>query len=233
MSAAGPPQSDRPLRGKRHAAPLGGDTSTARIDTILFDLGGVLIELAGVDQMLAWSPGVPDSSELWRRWLHSPAVRRFETGASARDAFAAEVVAEFGLPVDTGEFLDAFTYWPRALYPGATALLDELKPRFRLASVSNTNEIHWRRFGDEWALPEQFHHNFPSFDVGRLKPDADYFHHVLDALGTRAENVLFVDDNAINVEAAARLGITARRVVGPQGVRAALAELALHPGTKP
>jgi putative hydrolase of the HAD superfamily len=130
----------------------------------------VLIELAGVDQMLAWSPGVPDSSELWRRWLHSPAVRRFETGASARDAFAAEVVAEFGLPVDTGEFLDAFTYWPRALYPGATALLDELKPRFRLASVSNTNEIHWRRFGDEWSLPAHFHHNFSV--VRRRAPQA-------------------------------------------------------------
>ena len=206
---------------------------TARIDTILFDLGGVLIELAGVEQMLAWSPGVPGTAELWRRWLNSPAVRRFETGASARDAFAAELVAEFGLPVGTDEFLDAFTWWPRALYPGATALLDELKPRYRLASVSNTNEIHWRRFRDEWSLPDHFDHNFPSFDVGRLKPDADYFHHVLDALGAGAENVLFVDDNAINVDAAARLGITARRVEGPQGVRAALAELALHPGTRP
>jgi glucose-1-phosphatase len=205
----------------------------ARIDTILFDLGGVLIELAGVQQMLAWSPGVADTAELWRRWLHSPAVRRFETGGCDRDAFAAEIVAEFRLPVGAGEFLDAFTYWPRALYPGATALLDELKPRYRLASVSNTNAIHWRRFHDEWSLPDHFDHNFPSFDVGRLKPDADYFHHVLDALGTRAENVLFVDDNAINVDAAARLGITARRVEGPRGVRAALTELALHPEASP
>ena len=203
------------------------------IDVVLFDLGGVLVELAGVEQMLAWSPGVPDTNELWRRWLHSPAVRRFETGSSARDAFAAEIVDEFALPVGTGEFLDAFTRWPRALYPGATALLDELRPRFRLASVSNTNEIHWRRFRDEWSLPERFDRNFPSFDVGRLKPDADYFHHVLDALGARAGTVLFVDDNAINVDAAARLGITARRVEGPDGVRAALAELALHPEASP
>ncbi|MEO7499518.1 MAG: HAD family phosphatase [Casimicrobiaceae bacterium] len=202
----------------------------ARIDTILFDLGGVLIELAGVEQMLTWSPGVADTTELWRRWLHSPAVRRFETGGCDRDGFAAEIVSEFGLPVGGSEFLDAFTYWPRALYPGATALLDELKPRYRLASVSNTNEIHWRRFRDEWSLDSFFAHNFPSFRVGRLKPDADYFHHVLDALDTRPEHVLFVDDNAINVDAAARLGITARRVDGPDGVRAALADLALHPG---
>jgi len=204
-------------------------TATARIDTILFDLGGVLVELAGVDQMLAWAPHVPDTQDLWRRWLHSPAVRRYETGHSTRETFAQEIVEEFRLPVDTAEFLAAFTYWPRALYPDATALLDELAPRFRLASVSNTNEIHWRRFRDEWSLDDRFHHNFPSFAVGRLKPDADYFTHVLDALGTRAERVLFVDDNAINVDAAARMGMTARRVVGPAGVRAVLAELALHP----
>jgi putative hydrolase of the HAD superfamily len=204
--------------------------SAFRIDTLLFDLGGVLIELAGVEQMLAWSPGIPDTQDLWRRWLNSPAVRRFETGGSASDAFAGEIVAEFGLPVDAREFLDAFTYWPRALYPGATELLDELKPRYRLASVSNTNEIHWRRFRDEWSLDGHFEHNFPSFRVGRLKPDAEYFHHVLETLGARADSVLFVDDNAINVDAAARLGLVARRVEGPHGVRAALAELALHPG---
>jgi putative hydrolase of the HAD superfamily len=204
--------------------------ANARIDTILFDLGGVLVELAGVEQMLAWSPGVTDTADLWRRWLNSPAVRRYETGGTDRHVFAEEIVTEFRLPVDAGEFLHAFTYWPRALLPGATALLDELKPRFRLASVSNTNELHWQRFRNEWALDGHFARNFPSFRVGRLTPDADYFHHVLDDLGVRAENVLFVDDNAINVDAAARLGLAARRVDGPEGVRAALADLALHPG---
>jgi len=202
---------------------------TTRIDTILFDLGGVLIELAGVEQMLAWSPGVVDAHDLWRRWLHSPAVRRFETGGATRAEFAAEIVDEFALPVAPGAFLDAFTFWPRALYSGALPLLDELKPRYRLASVSNTNEIHWQRFRDEWSLDGHFHHNFPSHRVGRLKPDADYFAHVLDALGATPASVLFVDDNAINVEAAARAGLTTRRVAGPDGVRAALAELGLHP----
>jgi putative hydrolase of the HAD superfamily len=202
---------------------------TSRIDAILFDLGGVLIELAGVEQMLAWSPGVADTRELWRRWLHSPAVRRFETGGGSRHDFAAEIIAEFALPVTAAVFLDSFTHWPRALFPGATALLADLKPHYRLASVSNTNEIHWQRFRDEWSLDGHFHHNFPSHRVGRLKPDADYFQHVLDELGTHAANVLFVDDNAINVDAAAKLGIVARQVAGPESVRAALLEIGALP----
>ena len=62
------------------------------IDVILFDLGGVLVELAGVDQMIAWSPGISTHDELWRRWLGSSAVRRFETGAIGRDDFATAVI---------------------------------------------------------------------------------------------------------------------------------------------
>jgi putative hydrolase of the HAD superfamily len=198
-----------------------------RIDAILFDLGGVLIELAGVEQMLAWCPDVGDTAELWRRWLRSPAVRRYETGDAAREEFAAEIIGEFALPVDADTFLRAFEHWPRALYPGATDLLAELAPRFRLASVSNTNELHWERFRRDWSLPMRFHHNFPSHEVGMLKPDAEYFSHVIAALGVPAGRVLFVDDNALNVEAAAELGIVARRVAGLDGVRETLDALGL------
>jgi len=201
--------------------------AAARIDAILFDLGGVLIELAGVEQMLAWCPDLPSTDELWRRWLHSSAVRRYETGSATRAAFADEIVREFGLPVDADTFLRAFAHWPRALYPGATALLAELAPRHRLASVSNTNEFHWERFQREWSLGAHFHYNFPSHEVGRLKPDADYFTHVIEALDVPAARVLFVDDNALNVAAATRLGIVARRVAGVDGLRATLAALGL------
>ena len=166
----------------------------------------MLIELAGVEKMLEWSPGIETTDELWRRWLHSDAVRRFETGAIGRAEFAAALIGEFGVPVGPDEFLAAFTWWPRSVFPGAFELLAELRGRFRLASVSNTNEIHWDRFSRTWSLDAAFHHNFPSHLVGKLKPDAEYFQHVLDAMDVPARRVLFIDDNAINVEAAARLG---------------------------
>lgn len=202
-------------------------TQSARIDAVLFDLGGVLIELAGVEKMLEWSPDIDTSEELWRRWLHSDAVRRFETGAIGRDAFAAALIDEFGVPVGAEEFLAAFTWWPRSVLPGAFELLAAMRGRYRLASVSNTNEIHWDRFSRVWSLDAAFHHNFPSHLVGKLKPDADYFEHVLDAMDIPAQQVLFIDDNAINVESAARLGIHTRRVVGVDGARQAFRELGL------
>ena len=201
----------------------------ARIDAILFDLGGVMIELAGVERMLEWSPTLGTTDELWRRWLSSPAVRDYETGRTDRDAFADAIVGEFGLPVDAETFLGEFAWWPRSLHPDAGALLAALAPRYRLASLSNTNELHWHRFARDWDLPAMFHHNFPSFMVGKLKPDAEYFEHVLDALGVAADRALFVDDNRINVEAARACGLDARHVRDFDALVPALVEAGVGP----
>ena len=200
---------------------------SSRIDALLLDLGGVLIEIVGAERMLQWCPALPDTDALWRRWLDSPSVRSYEAGKSTRGEFAQSVIAEFALPVAPDAFLSEFAWWPRRLYDDTTALLETLKPRFRLASLSNTNELHWERFSRDWNLPAHFHANFPSYAVGRLKPDADYFQHVLDTLGVAPQNALFIDDNAVNVAAAARLGIHARKAIGPAGVRAVLAEMKL------
>ena len=208
----------------------GRSAAAPQIDAVLFDLGGVLIELVGVERMLEWAPGLGGTDELWRQWLQSPAVRRYETGNGSRDEFADGVIAEFGLPIDRDAFLAEFAWWPRTLFAGVDELLSSLAPRYTLASLSNTNELHWERFSREWSLPGRFHHNFPSHAVGKLKPDAEYFLHVLDALGVPPERTLFVDDNAINVAAAAKLGIVARRAVGPEGVRTVLAALGLDAG---
>ena len=69
---------------------------------LLFDLGGVIVELAGLPVWTRWSGH--DEQESWSRWLHSPAVRRFESGRSGTREFAAEVVAECDLPVSAEEF---------------------------------------------------------------------------------------------------------------------------------
>ena len=201
-----------------------------RYDAILFDLGGVMIELAGVERMLEWSPSLGTTEELWRRWLASPAVRAYETGRIGRDDFARGLVVEFGLPVDPATFLAAFEFWPRALDPRARPLLATLAPRYTLASLSNTNEMHWERFERDWDLPAMFHANFPSYAVGRLKPDADYFEHVVDTLGVAPDRALFVDDNRINVEAARACGLAARHVRRFDELSPALADAGVRVG---
>jgi glucose-1-phosphatase len=190
-------------------------SANSGIDVIVCDLGGVLIELVGVETMLAWCPQLATTEALWRRWLRSPAVRRYETGGATTAEFADELIAEFELPVDAPTFLAAFALWPRRPYPGAFELLARLKPRYRLASASNTNALHWERFARDWSLPDRFDDNFPSYQVGKLKPDGDYFLHIVERVDADPARVLFVDDNAINVEGARATGLNAHVVRGP------------------
>src|SRR5690242_6526511 len=108
---------------------------------VLFDLGGVLVELGGVAEF-SQLIGVSDVQEVWSRWLGSPAVRRFETGRSSGAEFALEAVAEFGLSLAPELFLDKFVAWPRGLFEGAELLVRRLRADVVVACLSNTNELH-------------------------------------------------------------------------------------------
>lgn len=195
---------------------------TRPFDVILFDLGGVLIELTGVPVMLEWTRGRFTEDQLWKRWLSSPAVRAFESGRSTPEQFSGAMVAEFGLPVSTTAFLDEFLLWPRRTYPGTRALLRTLADRYTLASLSNISAMHWERISNEMDLPPCFNSNFPSFKTGYVKPDREAYINALDTLGCQPERVLFMDDNAANVNAARAVGMTAFTVAGLPGVEAVL-----------
>jgi putative hydrolase of the HAD superfamily len=205
---------------------------------LLFDVGGVLVQLSGVETMLSWMGEDATSDEMWRMWLHSTPVREFERGRIGAAEFAAAVTAEFRLPVGPQEFLDSFTGWVTGLYPGALEMLAEIPSSYQRALLSNSNALHWTRVVEDLRLGPAFGHHFVSHLTGRIKPDADAFQHVADSLGCRPEYVLFLDDNMVNVEAAKRFGMQATRVQGIAETRRALiergiigAERHLFPGT--
>lgn len=191
---------------------------------VLFDLGGVLVELKGVPTMLTWLGNNVSVDELWRMWLSSPVVRRFETGRAAPDEFADEIIRAMSLPVGKEEFLSAFSSWLTGLYPGALDLVRSVPERFTLATLSNTSVLHWSRLMTEFKLEEAFDSHFASHLTGRIKPDAEAFEHVADTLGCKSSAIFFLDDNTLNVEAAKKVGMHAVRVQGPTEAQRALAE---------
>jgi len=191
---------------------------------LLFDVGGVLVQLSGVETMLGWMGEKATSDEMWHMWLHSTPVRDFETGRIGAEEFAVAVTAEFSLPVNPQQFLASFTGWVTGLYPGTLEMLAQIPGSYQRAVLSNSNALHWTRVVDDLRLGPAFSHHFVSHLTGRIKPDADAFQHVVESLGCRPEQVLFLDDNALNVEAATRFGMQAVRVRGIAETRAALTE---------
>jgi len=194
---------------------------------LLFDVGGVLVELGGVEVILEWLGNTITAEQLWGRWLQSQAVRQFETGQIDAPAFAAGVIAEFGLAVDPQHFLESFVGWPTGLYPGTLEMLARIPRRYRRALLSNSNALHWPRVLDEMGLGAAVEHHFVSHQTGRIKPDREAFEHVLESLGTQPAQVLFFDDNALNIEAAQSLGMHAVRVRGLIETRQALIDMGI------
>jgi putative hydrolase of the HAD superfamily len=193
------------------------------IDVVLFDLGGVLVELGGIGAMGELS-GIADEEELWRRWLGCPWVREFERGGCSPEAFAAGVVEDWGLPLSPAEFLSSFATWIVGPYPGAVELATEVQARVPIGLLSNTNALHWAEHGAALGFVDAFDHRFLSFELGVLKPDRALFDRIAGLLPSARERVLLLDDNQINVDGARAAGFRAERTVGPQAARAALVE---------
>jgi HAD superfamily hydrolase (TIGR01509 family) len=192
-----------------------------RIDLVLFDLGGVLIRPGGVASMRALS-GIDSDEALWIRWLSCQWVRRFEAGRCAPEEFAAGMVADWGLELEPAAFLEEFGRWPEPPFEGALELVDEVQARVPAAFLSNMNSFQWASKYEGIPLTEAFAFRFLSFELGLVKPDAAIFDAVAARLPVPRQRVLFLDDNAINVEAAEGAGFAAEHVRGLDATRVAL-----------
>ena len=67
---------------------------------------------------------------------------------------------------------------------------------------------------------------FISAEMGLVKPDPEIYRVTMAALGIGPEETVFVDNKAVNTDAAAELGITTHHFTGVEGLRAFLLDLA-------
>ena len=199
------------------------------ITHLVFDLGGVIVELRGTPILSEWLDGDHTDEALWEKWLTSNAPRAFEAGKINKEEFAIQIVKELYLNTSEEAFLQHFTALPVGPYPGALPLLHSLKESYTTALFSNSNDLHWQRKMNEMQLKEAFHHHFASHLMGKVKPDADAFEEIISTLAVPAEQIMFFDDNQLNVEAAKKAGIQAVRVKGFTELSETLARLGTPP----
>ncbi|HSD69746.1 MAG TPA: HAD family hydrolase, partial [Woeseiaceae bacterium] len=157
---------------------------------ILFDLGGVLLQLRDIGSNFGLRG---DETQFLRSWLMSPAVRDFERGSITAEEFGRRIVGELRLPYDWREFLQRFDRWPESIYPGVPELLEELSAGYNLALLSNTNAVHWGRDDIAGILEPLFDGIFLSFRTGLLKPDRASFEQIMRHYECAAGDILFLD----------------------------------------
>ncbi len=188
-----------------------------QIRVVLFDVGGVLVEPSGIPTLLSWMGNRVSTDELWRMWLSSPAVRAFETGRTTPELFADQLISEMSLAVEKQKLLQEFAQGTK-LFPGALEMVARIPRPYTRATLCNSNALHWPRLMNEMCLAEAFDHHFASHLIGKIKPDEDAFLHVVETLKFSAAEILFLDDNQLNVDAALSVGM---RGVQAKGVSAA------------
>lgn len=197
----------------------------------IFDMDQVLYEydwakrMAGLTELTGH-----DLSELRRRWWH-------ETG---------EIAAEAGVYEDADAYLEAFREaigfdireedWVGLRAGAMTPFLESIEA-VRAASaygqvtlLTNNGPLAHKHLATiAPLLPDVFgDHLFASSHYRARKPDPVVFERVLEAYGAAAEEAFFADDLAVNVQAAASVGITTHLFVEPTGMRRAINDFALR-----
>jgi HAD superfamily hydrolase (TIGR01509 family) len=200
-----------------------------RVEWVLFDLGGVLID---VDQSrifagLAVQAGL-DQTEIRAKVLAKfPLQDEFIVQEYLPDRLTKEINQSLGTSLTQEQVVNAFNAELGNTIETTAQLLPMLRTRTKVGCLSNTNSIHWEHMLRSYSFMSHFDRRFASQIIGHAKPGAQIYRSVLELLDAMPQQLLFFDDKQENVDAAARLGWHARLYSGHSGLMAELKEFGI------
>ncbi len=190
------------------------------ITAVLFDMGGVLVKLDPLETVLG--PSSLSSDEIWNGWILSDAVQQFERGQCPIDQFAETIIDELQLEGTAAEFIERFVAFPLGLYDGAVELVASVPTPITTGVLSNTSAIHWDNQQDAEIIRGLCERSYLSYELGLAKPEREIYDYAVADLAMDPAQVLFIDDNQINVDGAAAAGLQAGLAKGPEEAQAVL-----------
>lgn len=192
------------------------------IKNIVFDLGAVIIPIDFEKTFQAFSTLSKISvEEIKRRYQSTTIFLEFEKGIIGNYAFLRELrnLLEVDNTVSNQMLIDA---WNALLLPIPKERIDRIKvlaSTYRLFLLSNTNPIHIKDVNrilvectEVSALENLFETTWYSYDLGLIKPDTSIYETILRIKELKANETVFLDDNADNIRGAVLTGISALHV---------------------
>jgi len=189
---------------------------------LLFDLGGVIVPWTGIEA-LAELTGL-ETLHIKHRLQSSDIIKAYEIGGCGDDTFAQEMITVFKLNMTREAFKLSWRHWVKAPYPETEAVLAKLRPKYSLASLSNTNTLHWAGLG---YLEDMLDSCMASHIFKVAKPNSRIYALAHKVLDVSPKNIWFFDDTIENVDAATAYGMTAFHVDNTVGVVPTLRALGL------
>jgi putative hydrolase of the HAD superfamily len=194
--------------------------------TVIFDYGEVISEAQSVADrgVITGLAGVSQDSEpFWR--AYSAHRDGLDQGRGGVAAYWAAIATDIGASWDDARVHELwaadFRSW-LSINPGTVEVLADLKAGgTNLALLSNAGPDYGSYFR-HGPLGDFFAACYVSGELGLLKPHPEIFQHVLDDLGIKAAEAVFIDNREANVRGAQALGITSHLFTDVAALRAFL-----------
>lgn len=189
--------------------------SGTSVKNIIFDLGGVILNINYSLTINAFIDlGIKNFNELYSQAQQAGLFNDYETGKTNENDFFDALDKKTGVSLKREDAVKAWNAMLLDLPPERIDLLRQLKNKYRLFLLSNTNETHIAAFTA--SLEKTFKGNpleaifekiYYSCRCGCRKPDEEIFKSVMDENGLKPEETLFIDDSPQHIEAAQKLGL--------------------------
>lgn len=185
------------------------------IKNIIFDLGGVLLNLDfNLTQQAFVDLGITDFKGYYAKAKQVGLFDDFEIGKISELQFCNQLKELTGIAKSNKEIIAAWNAMLLDFPKVRKKLLLRLKKEFPIVLLSNTNETHVRAFIetvkkdiDEVSLAPLFKEVYYSNEIGFRKPNKNVFEYVLAQNNFKAEETLFLDDSIQHIKGAQQLGI--------------------------
>ena len=186
------------------------------IKNIVFDLGGVLIDLDFKSAINGLQKaGFTNVKEQLQAFDREGIFQKFELGEISADEFRASIRENSNVSLTDEEVDSLWNLMLLEIPREKLELILDLRSKYMVYLLSNTNSIHWdyvckNAFNYRgFRVNDYFEETFLSFEMHLAKPDKAIYKKMLNDANLLPEETLFIDDSEANCKAAAEVGIHA------------------------
>lgn len=184
------------------------------IEAIIFDFGGVLIDLDYNKTIEAFVDlGIENFDELYSQADQLGLFDSIEMGKISSQRFINELLKLLPQGTTPNQVVHAWNAMLLSVPKQSIEILTKLSAKYRIFMLSNTNAIHiekaWRIWSETSSIAPNSHFEkiLLSHEIGMRKPHVETFQWVLDEFNLKPEKTLFIDDSIQHIEGARKAGI--------------------------
>ncbi len=187
----------------------------SHINTVIFDIGGVLVDLYRERCVEAFHRmGYPQAEEMVGLYCPSDTFMKLEKGEMTGEELAEFIRQDSGNPAITYEQVrDAYVAFLGTIPLSKLRMIRRLRAAgYKTLALSNINEYvmpHLREVlftAEGYRMEDYFDEAFLSYEMKLLKPDPAIFEEMIRRSGIQPETSLFIDDSERNIATARQLG---------------------------